>query len=117
MKTKAFFMLLAVSFSSHCFAQNSSFLQGPERFQIEHGISGTVLTQRTIDGKRCYGFLADHPAYYPGMGGGGRFFVCGEKRALQIGERVRYSKAMQQTGTTRMKVGPRLRVYPVFQIW
>lgn len=114
LKFKWAISILIVCFSSQVAASESHYLQGPQKHTPSTSLAGTVITSRLLYGESCYGFLADRDEQMKGLGGGGRFFICGEKKALQLGEFRSYKNAIQ-VGTTQMKVGPRMRVYPVFK--
>lgn len=107
-----FALALALAFP---FAQASDFLQGPEQVGHSRTLMGTVISLRAEPGKICYLMLADRgPGDLRGLGGGGRFFLCGKGLDLAVGQA--WEGDAVQTGIRRARVGPHWRSLPLFEL-
>lgn len=99
--------------AGNVFAQPSSFQQGPEQVGQTQTLAGKVIGAHQDLGRTCFIVLADQAKPgYEGMGGGGRFFLCQEDPTLSMGDT--WQGKATQTGTRMLRVGPRMRVIPMY---
>ena len=90
------------------------FVQGPERVGQTRSLSGTVIGIHGQPEGTCYVMLADRgDRAWAGLGGGGRFFLCGR---MQMTMGQAWQGRGRQTGTRLARLGPRWRVLPVFAV-
>ena len=113
-----FLLLALVLFPLTGLAQtraNDTFLQGPEQVGEVRRLAGTVIGVHPGLEQTCYVVLADQPnrPQAHGLGGGGRFFLCGKRLTLEMGQP--WKGTAKQTGTRLAKMGPRWRVLPLFE--
>lgn len=92
------------------------FVQGPERVGQTQSLAGTVIGVHPGLETRCYVVRADRPgvAAAEGLGGNGRFFLCGPKLSLSMGQA--WKGTAVQTDTRLARMGPRWRVLPLFEV-
>lgn len=92
-----------------------SFVQGPEKIGTSQRLAGTVIGVHPGLENRCYVLLADRPGVVAaeGLGGNGRFFLCGKTLDLSMGQA--WKGTAQQTSTRLARMGPRWRVLPLFE--
>ena len=113
--TKAFVLGGLLLLSGPSVAQQATdFLQGPEQKGHTQQGQGRVIGKHQDLGQTCYIILADQAgSLVEGLGGGGRFFLCMDKDTLKM--RQMWRGEMEQTDTRMLRVGPQLRVTPVFK--
>lgn len=92
-----------------------AFLRGPEHVGQVRQVAGTVIGVHPGLERTCYVVLADqiNRPQAQGLGGGGRFFLCGQGLNLTMGQA--WKGTVKQTGTRQARVGPRFRVLPLFE--
>ena len=92
-----------------------AFLRGPEHVGQVRQAAGTVIGVQHGLERTCYVVLADrvNRPQAQGLGGGGRFFLCGQELQLTMGQA--WKGTVKQTGTRQARVGPRFRVLPLFE--
>lgn len=93
-----------------------SFVQGPEKVGTSQRLAGTVIGVHPGLENRCYVVLADRldTKGAEGLGGNGRFFLCGRTLSLDMGQA--WKGTARQTDTRLARVGPRWRVLPLFEV-
>jgi len=112
-----FLLFLLLSLPSLALAQAADpFVQGPEKVGTSQRLAGTVIGAHLGPGGRCYVLLADRPGVpaAEGLGGNGRFFLCGKSLDLNMGQA--WKGTVRQTDTRLARVGPRWRVLPLFEV-
>jgi hypothetical protein len=116
MKKHFVFLLAGLGLIGAGNAMGQDFLQGPERVGQTRKLQGTVLGARPEVTRQCYLILADRLDLKQsrGMGGGGRFFLCGKRLHLQAA--TTWSGRATQTGTKMSRVGGAWRPMPVFEV-
>lgn len=113
---RLFFWALVASLASvgNASAQ-ADFQQGPERVGQRQALAGTIIGEQRGFGLDCVVILADRAeSTVRGLGGGGRFFLCGAAaQSVVIGQH--WQGQGRQTATRRARVGTRWRVLPVYE--
>ncbi len=110
-----FFLMICLPTMAWAATPTDPFVQGPEKVGTSQRLAGTVIGVHPGLEQRCYVLLADRlnaPAA-AGLGGNGRFFLCGDSLALDMNQA--WKGTAKQTGTRLARVGPRWRVLPLFE--
>lgn len=90
------------------------FYQGPGEIGRRDEVAGTVVGIHPGPGQDCYLLLADIPgSQFSGLGGAGRFFLCGTKQELEMGQH--WKGRVIQVDQRLARIGPRWRPVSVFQ--
>lgn len=110
---KKVLFILAFVVSSPALAQQP-FYQGPGEIGHKDTIAGTVIGIHSGVERDCYLILADiQQPGWEGLGGAGRFFLCGTRKPLEIGQA--WNGRVVQKDTRMARVGPKWRPIPVFE--
>lgn len=93
---------------------DDGFSQGPEQVGETMALSGTVIGIRNEIDRRCHVLRVDRAGWPEGMGAGGRALICSPTMSLEIGQQ--WKGRARQTDTGWVRMGPRWRIVPLFNI-
>lgn len=112
MRNALILLALIIGLPGIGWAQRIDFYQGPGQVGRVENASGTVIGVHPTAGGTCYLILADRSPHAAGIGGAGRFFLCGSDLELRMNQP--WNGQVIQVDTRLARIGPRWRPVSVF---